>query len=58
MWQFCIDRHVGKNDGVFIDGSTKRIGLKALWRPRLHREWPATHLDTTEWPGWMANMTE
>jgi hypothetical protein len=48
MWRFCIDRHAGKTEGVFIDGSTRKIGLKGLWRLRWHREWP----------DWMANMSE
>jgi hypothetical protein len=57
MWRFCIDRHVGRINGVFVDGTNRKIGLKALWKIRWHREWPAIDLGTIERPDWMTNVS-
>jgi prepilin-type N-terminal cleavage/methylation domain-containing protein len=41
MQLFCIDRHEGGVNGVFMDWSARKIGLKELWKLRWH-----THFDT------------
>lgn len=36
MQLFCIDRHNGGINGLFTDWSTRKIGLKELWRLKWH----------------------
>jgi len=44
MKMFCIDRHSGGINGVFLDGTVRKIGLKELWKLKWHRRynlsWP------------------
>ena len=52
MARFCINRHNGGVNSVFCDFSTRKVGLKELWRLKWHR-----HYDTAApapvWPEWM-----
>jgi len=54
---FCINRHNGYINGLFLDFSTRKIGLKELWRLKWHR-----HFDTTAdppiWPQWMQKFPD
>jgi prepilin-type N-terminal cleavage/methylation domain-containing protein len=56
MHHFCIDRHSGCINGLFLDWSVKRIRLKDLWKLKWHREF-----DTSGWPGawppWMQKFS-
>ena len=57
MRHFCIDRHNGRINGVFLDWSVRTIGLKGLWKLKWHREfdtsgWPGT------WPDWMKDFSD
>lgn len=52
MKQFCIDRHSGRVNGVFLDLSARKIGLKELWRLKWHREYEAK-APNGGWPDWM-----
>jgi len=36
---FCFNRHHGAVNGVFLDFSARKIGLKELWLLRWHRTW-------------------
>jgi len=36
---FCINRHHGAVNGVFLDFSARKIGLKELWTLEWHRFW-------------------
>ena len=50
---FCIDRHLGKVNTLFLDFSVRPVGLKSLWSLKWHR-----YYDTAErrnWPTWMGN---
>lgn len=38
MRLFCIDRHDGTINGVFLDLSARKIGLKELWMLKWHKE--------------------
>ncbi|MHC4155261.1 MAG: type II secretion system protein [Planctomycetota bacterium] len=52
----CIDRHNENINGLFLDFSVRKIGLKELWRLKWHRSFDtAVEVD---WPEWMANMSE
>jgi len=44
MWLFCIDRHNGGINMLFMDWSARKVGLKELWTLKWHREF-----DTEEW---------
>jgi len=55
---FCLNRHNEHVNGVFLDFSARRIGLKQLWTLKWHRAWPLIDLRTIDWPEWMAHMPE
>jgi hypothetical protein len=58
---FCINRHPGGTiNGVFVDLSTRKVGLKELWTLKWHRNFNTANIYTTaggmttgEWPVWM-----
>jgi prepilin-type N-terminal cleavage/methylation domain-containing protein len=52
MQGFCIDRHTGFINGLFIDFSVRKIGLKELWTLKWHKGFD-THADPPAWPAWM-----
>jgi len=57
---FCIDRHSGGINGVFLDFSVRRIGLKELWTLKWHRRYDtcgpwtkAGGVQPDDWSRWM-----
>ena len=53
---FCIDRHRGGINGVFLDASARKIGLKELWSLKWHPEYNISNNWTqadTPWPDWL-----
>ena len=61
----CIDRHGAGVNGVFMDGSVRRIGLKELWTLRWHRYFPpngpwtkAGGVSPSRWPRWMRGLQD
>jgi prepilin-type N-terminal cleavage/methylation domain-containing protein/prepilin-type processing-associated H-X9-DG protein len=57
---FCVDRHDGYVNGLFLDGSVRRIGLKELWTLKWTRDfdtsgpWTAAGgVRPERWPEWM-----
>jgi prepilin-type processing-associated H-X9-DG protein len=57
MKRVCVNRHRGAVNVVFLDFSTRRIGLKHLWRTRWHREWDM-QAPLPLWPEWMQNFED
>jgi prepilin-type processing-associated H-X9-DG protein len=57
MAHFCIIRHYGAVNGVFLDGSARKVGLKELWNLNWHRDYPVD-ADPPEWPQWMQELPE
>jgi prepilin-type N-terminal cleavage/methylation domain-containing protein len=58
--RFCMDRHDGNLTMLFLDWSTRKVGLKELWTLRFHRIWNTSNAFTraggvqpTDWPQWM-----
>jgi prepilin-type N-terminal cleavage/methylation domain-containing protein/prepilin-type processing-associated H-X9-DG protein len=54
---FCLPRHSGGINGVFVDGSARRIGLKELWSLKWHVNYDTSNQWTqpnAPWPQWMA----
>ena len=58
--QACIDRHRGAINGLFMDWSVRKVGLKELWTLKWHRRYDAKGPWTKaggalpgDWPPWM-----
>ncbi len=52
MKQYCIDRHTGTINGVFLDLSARKIGLKELWKLKWHKDFNTSGYQGI-WPQWM-----
>jgi prepilin-type processing-associated H-X9-DG protein len=57
---FCIDRHDGTVNVLFMDWTTRKVGLKELWTLKWHRTFDVTGPWTmagmarsADWPEWM-----
>jgi prepilin-type N-terminal cleavage/methylation domain-containing protein len=58
MRRFCINRHDGYVNGIFMDFSTvRKIGLKELWRLKWHRRYDVNG-DLPIWPEWMRGFKD
>ena len=60
MRRFCINRHDGFNNCIFLDFSIRKVGLKELWKLKWHRKYDINGPWTIEggvqpddWPDWM-----
>jgi len=60
MIRYCLDRHDGFVNGLFMDWSVRKVGLKELWKFKWHRQYDTTGPWTTaggcqpgDWPEWM-----
>jgi len=64
MQHFCIDRHNGGINMLFMDWSARKVGLKELWTLKWHREFNTQGPWTTaggyqpSWPEWMWNFKD
>ena len=65
MWNFCIDRHDGHINGLFLDWSVRKIGLKELWTLKWHADcdtagpWTkAGGVQPQDWPEWMRHFKD
>ena len=64
MKHFCIDRHNGRVNHLFMDWSVRSVGIKELWRLKWHKEfstngpWTARPGYTPAWPAWMKKFKE
>jgi len=56
----CIKRHGDFVNGIFLDFTVRRVGLKELWELWWHRGWPEDRIaaGTPIWPDWMAHMKD
>jgi hypothetical protein len=57
MKRVCHYRHESIVNGVFLDLSARKIGLKELWQLKWHREWPEDN-PPPAWPEWMQNFKD
>jgi prepilin-type processing-associated H-X9-DG protein len=61
---FCIDRHNGFVNGLFMDWSVRKVGLKELWTLKWHRKfdvngpWTKDHVPLPVWPDWMEKFKD
>jgi prepilin-type N-terminal cleavage/methylation domain-containing protein len=65
MRHFCIDRHNGTINHLFLDWSVRSVGIKELWTLRWHRRFDtrgpwtkAGGAQTGDWPLWMRQFKE
>lgn len=62
---FCIDRHNGAVNILFMDWSARKTGLKQLWTLKWHRDFnvenrwtKAGGVEYSDWPRWMRNFRD
>jgi len=65
MGTFCMDRHNGHVNGLFLDWSVRKIGLKELWTLKWHYEYntagpwtKAGGVKPEDWPQWMRRFKD
>ena len=65
MTPFCINRHNGNINGLFLDWSVRKVGLKELWTLKWHRDFNTANKWTkaggvtpTQWPPWMRGFKD
>jgi prepilin-type N-terminal cleavage/methylation domain-containing protein/prepilin-type processing-associated H-X9-DG protein len=62
---FCINRHDGFINMLFMDCSVRKVGLKELWTMKWHRKYDTMGLWTKaggvqpeDWPPWMSRFLD
>ena len=66
MKSVCMDRHgSGKTNMIFMDGSSRAVGLKELWTLKWHKGYhtagpwtKAGGMQPGDWPQWMRRFKE
>jgi prepilin-type N-terminal cleavage/methylation domain-containing protein/prepilin-type processing-associated H-X9-DG protein len=65
MHHFCIDRHNGSSNHLFLDWSVRPVALKELWTLRWHQKFDrcgpwtkAGGVQPTDWPPWMRQFKD
>ena len=61
----CINRHRGYVNGLFLDWSVRKVGLKELWTLPWHKEYDtrgpwtkAGGVKPEDWPAWMRGFKD
>ncbi len=61
----CINRHDGYVNGLFLDWSVRKVGLKELWALKWHREYSirgpwtkAGGVKPEDWPEWLRRFKD
>jgi prepilin-type N-terminal cleavage/methylation domain-containing protein len=65
MMHFCIDRHNGFVNHLFMDWSARTVGVKELWTLRWHKQFDtegpwtvAGGVNPGDWPQWMRRFKD
>ena len=65
MGGFCINRHNEYINGLFLDWSVRKVGLKELWKLKWHLEFDtagpwtrAGGVQPSDWPQWMRGFKD
>lgn len=62
MGRYCINRHGGAINAVFVDFTTRKVVLKELWGLKWHRNFDTTNMRTRNgyagWPDWMKSFKD
>jgi type II secretory pathway pseudopilin PulG len=53
----CINRHNRSINGIFLDFSVRKVGLKELWKLKWHRDFDI-NAPTPQWPDWMKEFKD
>ena len=63
--RYCLDRHNGFVNGLFLDWSARKLGLRELWTLKWHRSFktagPWTRAGgavSEDWPDWLRHYKE
>ena len=62
---FCMNRHNGHINGLFLDWSVRKVGLKELWTLKWHLQYDTANAWTKaggvqpeDWPQWMRRFKD
>jgi prepilin-type N-terminal cleavage/methylation domain-containing protein/prepilin-type processing-associated H-X9-DG protein len=62
---FCMDRHSEHINGLFLDWSVRKVGLKELWTLKWHESFNTANkwtkaggVQPTDWPPWMRGFKD
>jgi len=65
MWPFCMNRHNGHINGLFLDWSVRKVGLKELWTLKWSSDFDTANVWTRaggvhpeDWPEWMRGFKD
>jgi len=65
MTRYCIPRHQDGTNGVFLNLSVRKVGIKELWKLKWHRNFNTNNSWTTagnvmpdDWPLWMREFKD
>jgi prepilin-type N-terminal cleavage/methylation domain-containing protein len=65
MMHFCINRHNGFVNHLFLDWSARTVGVKELWKLKWHRQFDTNGSWTrgggvapADWPQWMSRFKD
>jgi prepilin-type N-terminal cleavage/methylation domain-containing protein len=58
MQRYCLNRHEGRINAVFVDFTVRPVRLKELWRLKWHQKFDTRRYPYIKWPDWMASMPE
>jgi len=65
MKRFCINRHNGSTNMVFLNLSVRKVGIKELWKLKWHRQFNTNDVWTIAggcqpdaWPEWMRSFKD
>jgi len=65
MWRFCMNRHNGHINSLFMDWSVRKVGLKELWTLKWDSEFDTANVWTKaggvqpeNWPEWMRRFKD
>ena len=63
--RFCLNRHSGAVNCLFMDSSVRKVGLKELWTLKWHREFSTDNrwtraggVQPEDWPEWMRRFKD
>ena len=65
MGCFCMDRHNECINGLFLDWSVRKVGIKELWTLKWHLQWDTANewtkvggVKPEDWPEWMRKFKD
>ena len=65
LGDYCLNRHIAHVNGLFLDWSVRKVGLKELWTLKWYKDWdtankwtPAGSVRPEDWPLWMRGFKD